>query len=346
MVSAVSEDPDGGLSPRGERNDALWPAGPGPGGVCQPVSPAFPGARLLLKDLLGLAVSTRSLVRWTTSAATIVQPVEAQITKARRVVPVKHTDETGACDLGANGTQHWFPVTSTPTVTHAFFHRSRGREAVLAEGIMPGDGSISVHDGQKTSFPFEQARHALCHVHLFRELLSIHERTQPPWAHALIDGLHQGRRLAEEARASGLQQVPLEIRSVSVCLVRAGRRENPATAVGNTPTQGQATPSEASVLLHRVQQHREAMLLFLSDLRVPFDNHPAERDLRMITLQQKISGTVCREEGAVINAGVVPRLSFHMTHTRKERDLFDGIRQTISGSPFLPTFSEGLQRPS
>jgi transposase len=32
------------------------------------------------------------------------------------------------------------------------------------------------------------------------------------------------------------------------------------------------------------------VLRFLDNLRVPFDNHQAERDLRMVKLRQEISG--------------------------------------------------------
>ena len=51
-------------------------------------------------------------------------------------------------------------------------------------------------------------------------------------------------------------------------------------------------------LLRRFRQHADAVLLFISDLAVPFTNNTGERAVRMPKVKQKISGCFRTVAGA------------------------------------------------
>ena len=53
---------------------------------------------------------------------------------------------------------------------------------------------------------------------------------------------------------------------------------------------GRVKPSTATHRLGRLRRHADDVLRFLSDPDVPFDNHLAERNIRMPKLKQKTSG--------------------------------------------------------
>jgi transposase len=293
----------------------------------------------LLGDLLGISVSTASLLSWVQQAAGTLKPVDEQIKAALKAEVVKHKDETGAFALGNNGKQHWFHVTCTSRFTHYHFHRSRGRAALLDDGIMPDDPGIYVHDCHSPYFTFEQAHHALCGVHLLRDLTYILERTGQPWAAQMIWLLKTYKAITEEARASGMDHLPEDgVRLMRACyigILRQGQKAHPPSERGPKPKRGRAKRSEASLLVARLHKYRHEVLRFITDLRVPFDNNLAERDVRMIKLQQKISGTFRSQEGASAFACLRGYLS---TLRKQGLDLLSGLRLTLSGHPLLPAF--------
>jgi transposase len=86
-------------------------------------------------------------------------------------------------------------------------------------------------------------------------------------------------------------------------------------------------------LLTRLQQHRRSVLGFMYDFDVPFDNNQAERDIRMVKLKQKISGTF----RSVVGAQMFCRIRGYISTLRKQGlNVLDAFISLFSGSFQLP----------
>jgi transposase len=86
-------------------------------------------------------------------------------------------------------------------------------------------------------------------------------------------------------------------------------------------------------LLVRLDAHRDEVLRCLDDTRVPFDNNQAERDLRMVKLQQKISGCWRTLAGAEAFLAVRSYLSTARKHGRNPLAV---LGQLFQGQAWLP----------
>src|SRR5437588_1959234 len=288
----------------------------------------------VLWDLLAVSMSEGTLCDLIARCASNLADVEQQTKEALIASSVIHQDETG---LYVQGQRQWMHVTCTPTLTHYAVHASRGRAALDAIGILPRFAGTSVHDGWRSYFLYACA-HALCLVHLLRELTFLAEEQGLSWAADLKALLLDMKEAADQARQLGLATLhPLEVQDWQaqfVALVAHADAMTP-TAQATPGTKGRAKQSAVRNLLDRLIHNQEAVLAFLHRLVVPFDNNQAERDIRMVKVQQKVSGSFRSAAGAT----ACRRIRGYLSTLRKQgMDLLSALEATLRGHPVLPSF--------
>src|SRR5260221_7823488 len=286
----------------------------------------------VLRDLLGVQMSEGTVGDLIKRCAGQLSTVEQQITEALKHAEVIHQDETG---LDVAGKRHWMHVTCTPTLTHYHVDASRGQAALEAIGILPQFTGISIHDGWGSYFLYD-CEHAVCIVHLLRDLVLLAEQGLQ-WAADLKSLLLDMKEATEQAREQGKRRLdPLEVVDWEAQFLRLlddGDQAHP-WATAPPGKRGRCKQSDARNLLDRLRKQQQAVLTFLEDLRVDFDNNLAERDLRMVKVQQKVSGCFRSEAFAQAFARIRGYLS---TLRHQGLPVLSSLQATLAGHPVLPS---------
>jgi transposase len=293
----------------------------------------------ILSELYNSPFSEGTLVETCEQVAEAVTPVDEQAKEHLiQTDAVVHLDETGG---RVEGKLHWMHVASTETLTHLEMHEKRGKLAHDAIGILPKRTGWVMHDGYRSYGKYPNAQHAWCNAHHLRDLLFIHERYPQPWAEPLLKLLLEIKQAVESAQHNQLlalsadQIADFEKRYAE--LLTQGLKANPLLSAPDPPVpkkRGRVKQSPARNLLDHLHQHQEAVLAFMYDFKVPFDNNLAERDLRMVKLKQKVSGCFRSVQGA----RTFCRIRSYISTARKNGlRVLDALRMAICGDPFYPT---------
>jgi transposase len=291
-------------------------------------------AAQLLADVLGASVATGTLAAVMAEGARGLDGFARVVREGLAAAPVAHFDETGA---RVAGRLHWVHSASTSSLSLFTVHTKRGKVAMDQAGVLPRFGGVAVHDGWAPYWRYQDVTHALCGAHLLRELDAITEEPGQGWAAGMAELLVDAKLVADRARAAGLQRVGDQARARLHAryqrLLADGQAANPPPpASGRRRGRGRRWP--AARLLARLDAHRDEVLRLLDDTRVPFDNNQAERDLRMVKLQQKISG--CWRTLAGAEAFLAMR-SYLATARKHGNNPLAVLRQLFQGQAWLPT---------
>ena len=268
--------------------------------------------------------------------AALVDQIEPSLEATRQQLiasPVVHFDESG---LRVEGKLNWLHVAGTDWLTYYTVHPKRGQEGMRAMGILPVLEGRAMHDHWKSYFTFDHCQHALCNAHHLRELQFVMDQYQQPWAEEMIQVL---LNIKAEVDAAPLEQMSLAPERLTHFeqrydeLISQGLKANPLPAAPPSKKRGPKKQSPPKNLLDRLQQFKPQVLAFMHDLRVPFENNLAERDVRMVKIKQKVSGAFRTRSGAETFCAI---RSYISTVRKHNLNVIDAIHDALSGNPFIP----------
>ena len=291
----------------------------------------------LLTALYGHSPSEPFVLAATRQLVTRTDATRERIRQQLIAAPVVHFDESG---LRVTGRLQWLHVASTAVLAHYHGHDKRGHVGMRAGGILPRFTGIALHDHRASYLKFTGCQHSFCNVHHLRELLFGHEQNRLTWAEKMARLLHTIR--ADVASTAELHPAlpPERLAAYEAeydALIAEGFAANPSAAKTGPRPIGRPKQSPPKNLLDRLHKHKADVLAFMYDFRIPFDNNLVERDVRMIKVQQKVSGAFRTDDGADTFCAIRSYLS---TARKHGLNAIDAIYNAFLDQPFIPAFSQ------
>lgn len=287
----------------------------------------------IIETLTGHRVSQGWISACQTRISGSLDSFISAVTTCLRAAKTVCCDETG---LRFAGKRFWLHVCGTVLLTLYLCHRRRGSEGTAALGVLPDYTGTVIHDNWAPYFGFNTCTHALCNEHHVRELDGVTERDGQAWAErmklVLYDALDLKNRYHGQNQDIPAEDIKAICRRYDQCIIEgfAATPEQPAP-IG--PRRGRHKRGKTLALLDRLRDRKEQTLRFLHDRHVPWSNNQAERDIRPMKTQQKITGGFRTERGAVEFCRIRSYLS---TTTKNGIDPCDAIASVLEGKPWLP----------
>lgn len=290
----------------------------------------------LLSELVGAPVSEGSLAGWYAEAAAGLDPFLDTVTTGLTGAAVVGADETGA---RVDGGLAWIHAARTDALTLYTVSAKRGVEAMREAGVLPalGRDAVLVHDFWGPYWSFDVV-HAVCGAHLLRELAAAADVDgQASWASGMDRLLGEINRTVAAARdvgADGLaaRQLATYQRRYAE-LIDAGWAANPDHGPGG---RGHRRRPKHVNLLDRLDAHRDEVLRYAADLRVPFTNNGSEQDVRPVKIRLKVAGCLRTMAGA----DALCRLRSYLSTARKQgQSAFAVLRMLHNSDPWLPAIA-------
>ncbi|MCK5787151.1 MAG: IS66 family transposase [Candidatus Sabulitectum sp.] len=286
----------------------------------------------LFRDFYGHSPSEAFIFSANASMVEAINPSLEAIKAALIREALVQFDESG---LRVEGKLNWLHSAGTNHLTYYGVQARRGKEGMSEIGILPEFKGVAVHDHWKSYFTFIDCQHALCNAHHLRELRFIHEQYEQEWAQDMAKLLVNIKKRTENTELGKLSQKELsQFGEDYDKLIEQGLQANPPPSIPLPKRRGRKKQSPPKNLLDRLKEFKSQTLAFMVDFRVPFDNNLAERDVRMIKVKQKISGSFRTQNGADTFCAL---RSYISTVRKNNLNVIASLHDALLGKPFLPS---------
>lgn len=282
-----------------------------------------------LAAICGCQISEATLIQWSETCAERLAPTVERIADLIAASSLQHGDETS---IRIYGMLHWLHVNCTDFLTHLAWHSSRGRQAMEEIGIWPRFAGRGMHD-RLASYDAYDCAHSICSAHLLRDCASVAEQEHQEWAsdmHDFLLDLHEACdawRLRQQASVPAIERDEWVARYFEILATGYAAQPPPPPSPNR---KGRLKQTRAKNLLDALMARADQVLALLDDLRIPFTNNLAERDLRMAKVQQKISGTFRSASGATAFCRIRSYLS---TMQKQGHTMLSSLTAVFHGSP-------------
>ena len=269
----------------------------------------------IMRNLFDITISPGTIVSMVSRCANKVRDRLGAIKNEIISSEVTHFDETG---IRINGKTLWVHNSSTNKYTYLTVSDKRGRIGMDENGILPKFKGIAIHDCWSSYWKYDLL-HGLCNAHILRELKGIVDnRPEHQWPKLLCELLHDMKSAKDDAVGNDYDTVPLNILDSFDnrfhCIMEIAERECPPPPDPQVRRRGRRKVGKERALIERISANWVSMKRFVHDMRVPFDNNQAERDIRNVKIKVKVSGCFRSLQGAKNYLDITSYLSTAKKH--------------------------------
>jgi len=287
----------------------------------------------MIEDLTSHRVSNGTLYNTLNSYYDKLEVYEEAIKALARKEKVLNCDETG---VNVKGDLHWMHTVSSSVMTYYLLHKKRGTIAMDVMEILPQYKGIAVHD-HWSPYNKYSCSHSFCNAHHLRELNFITQSEKVLWSenmHTLLCRMNQEVAKAKARDKENFSKDKIEQFGHyydSIC--NGAMVYYPPPEKVSKKTKGRTAQAKGKNLLDRFVKHKDEVLRFSTNFSVPFTNNLAERDLRMIKVKEKISGTFASFKGGEIFARIRGYIS---TVKKNNRPVLEELNNVLRGEAYIP----------